>query len=199
MNTILLGFSSTAVAVYGVCNRMGGLCTVGVHGIDNGLIPIVAYNYGAAKPSRIREAVKWALMYSFIFYLPFLLILEAAPEMVMRLFNASPAMMAAGSPAVRLIALAWLISIPSQVTASALQGLSLPNPSMVLTLTRQAVLPLCLAFAASLLGHLTAVWAAFSVAEAIGVPLALVLWKRAERFVTGNMASGGPRDRAEDK
>ena len=47
MNTILLGFSTTAVAVFGVCNRMQGLCTVGVHGIDNGLIPIVAYNYGA--------------------------------------------------------------------------------------------------------------------------------------------------------
>ena len=50
MNSILLAFSSTAVAVYGVCSRMMGLCTVGVHGIDNGLIPIVAYNYGARKP-----------------------------------------------------------------------------------------------------------------------------------------------------
>ena len=52
MNSILLAFSSTAVAVYGVCSRMMGLCTVGVHGIDNGLIPIVAFNYGAKKPDQ---------------------------------------------------------------------------------------------------------------------------------------------------
>ena len=71
MNSILLTFSSTAVAVYGVCSRMMGLCTVGVHGIDNGLIPIVAYNYGADRPDRVRQAVRWAMIYSGLFYLPF--------------------------------------------------------------------------------------------------------------------------------
>lgn len=87
MNSILLAFSSTAVAVYGVCSRMMGLCTVGVHGIDNGLIPIVAYNYGANKPDRVQQATRWALVYSGLLYLPFLVVLEAAPDTVLKMLT----------------------------------------------------------------------------------------------------------------
>ena len=68
MNSILLPFSTTAVAIYGVCAKIQGVVTVGVHGIDNGLIPIVAYNYGANKKSRIDGAIHWALIYSALFY-----------------------------------------------------------------------------------------------------------------------------------
>ena len=118
MNSILLAFSSTAVAVYGVCNRMMGLCTVGVHGIDNGLIPITAYNYGARKPDRIL------------------------------------------------------------VLAAAMQGLSLPRPSMILTLLRQAVLPVVIAGLLSLTGWLPSVWISFAAAELVCIPLALRLWRK---------------------
>ena len=178
MNTILLAFSSTAVAVYGVCSRMMGLCTVGVHGIDNGMIPIVAYNYGARKPERIQEAVNWSLRYSVLFYLVFLLILELFPELVLRLFNASDHMMSIGIPAVRILGAAWLISIPSQVFAAAMQGLSIPRPSMILTLLRQAILPVAFAALLSLTGWLPSVWLSFIAAEAICIPLAIALWKR---------------------
>ncbi|MBQ9306562.1 MAG: MATE family efflux transporter [Clostridia bacterium] len=178
MNSILLAFSSTAVAVYGICARMQGLCTVGVHGIDNGLIPIVAYNYGAKKPERVRDAVRWGLVYSFLFYALFLLVLELMPENVLRLFNASDYMMGIGVGAVRLFALAWLISIPNLVIASALQGLLLPLPSMVLTMLRQAVLPVLLALLVQGKGELTLVWAAFAVSEAICVPGSLLVWKK---------------------
>ncbi len=178
MNTILLAFSSTAVAVYGVCSRMMGLCTVGVHGIANGMIPIVAYNYGARKPERIQEAVNWSLRYSVLFYLVFLLILELFPELVLRLFNASDHMMSIGIPAVRILGAAWLISIPSQVFAAAMQGLSIPRPSMILTLLRQAILPVVFAALLSLTGWLPSVWLSFIAAEAICIPLAIALWKR---------------------
>lgn len=178
MNSILLTFSSTAVAVYGVCSRMMGLCTVGVHGIDNGLIPIVAYNYGARKPERIHESLRWALIYSFLFYVPFLAVLEIAPSFVLRLFNASDYMMSIGMPAVRLLALSWLISIPSLVVAAALQGLSLPSPSMLLTMLRQAILPVALAWLLHYAGSLNLIWTAFVLAEAICIPVCMVLWKR---------------------
>ncbi len=183
MNSILLVFSSTAVAVYGVCSRMMGLCTVGVHGIDNGLIPIAAYNYGARKPDRIRESFRWAMIYSVLFYVPFLLLLEIAPSFVMRLFNASDHMMAIGVPAVRLMALSWLICIPSLVTAAALQGLSMPAPSMILTMLRQAVLPVALAWLLSFAGNLNLIWLAFVIAELVCVPFSLFLWKRTLRRI----------------
>ena len=177
MNSILLAFSSTAVAVYGVCCRMMNLCTVGVHGIDNGLIPIVAYNYGARKPKRVRESLRWAMGYSALFFLPFLLVLEFAPSWVLRLFNASEHMMGIGIPTVRILALAWIISIPNLVIAAALQGLSQPRQSMVLTLLRQAILPVLLALVFRHFGNLNLIWLAFVMAEAIGIPAAMMLWR----------------------
>jgi len=183
MNSILLAFSSTAVAVYGVCSRMMGLCTVGVHGIDNGLIPIVAYNYGANKPDRVQQATRWALVYSGLLYLPFLVVLEAAPDTVLKLFNASAQMNSIGMPAVRIMAAAWLLSIPNLVVASALQGLSLPGPSMFLTMLRQAVLPVLLALILSRFGRLNLIWLAFVLAEGIAIPLAGALWRRESRTV----------------
>ena len=178
LNTILLVFSSTAVAVYGICSRMMGLCTMGVHGINLGLIPIVAYNYGAKKPDRIRSSVKWALLYSFLFYAAFLLFLELLPGTVLRLFNASDYMMSIGIPAVRIMAAAWLISIPAQVVASALQGLSRPNPSMILTLLRQAVLPVLLSLVLRMTGWLPSVWLSFVIAELLCIPLAVQFWNK---------------------
>ena len=177
MNSILLAFSSTAVAVYGVCSRMMNLCTVGVHGIDNGLIPIVAYNYGARKPDRVRESLRWAMGYSALLFLPFLLVLEFAPNWVLRLFNASEHMMGIGVPAVRILALAWIISIPNLVIAAALQGLSQPRQSMVLTLLRQAILPVLLALVFRHFGNLNLIWLAFVLAEVIGIPAAMMLWR----------------------
>lgn len=92
MNSILLAFSSTAVAVSGVCCRMQGICTVAVHGINNGMIPIVAYNYGARLKNRISESIKYAIVDSVIFYIPLLLILELFPDKVMLMFKVSESM-----------------------------------------------------------------------------------------------------------
>ena len=96
MNSILLAFSSTAVAVFGVCCRMQGICTVAVHGINNGMIPIVAYNYGARLKTRIGESIKYATVDSVIFYIPLLLILELFPDKVMLMFKASENMISLG-------------------------------------------------------------------------------------------------------
>ncbi|MBQ9008470.1 MAG: MATE family efflux transporter [Clostridia bacterium] len=184
MNSILLTFSSTAVALYGICTRMMGLCTVGVHGINNGLIPIVAYNYGAGKPDRIREALRWTLIDSFIFYLPFLAVLVLAPTFVLGLFNASEHMIRIGIPAVRLMSLSWLLSIPGLVVTATLQGLSLPAPGMILTLLRQAALPVILALLLRLSGVLDLMWLSFVLAEAICIPLCLWMWRRSRGHLT---------------
>ena len=179
MNTILQGMDAVAVSVYGVAARIMNISTVGVHGIDNGLIPIVAYNYGAQKKARIFEALKWTLIFSAAFFAPFLLVLEWKPEWVLNLFNAEAnGLLGVGVPALRILAAAWLCMIPNLVIAAALQGLSLGTKSMTLTLLRQAVLPLALAGLLSLTGNLILVWAAFIAAEVISLPYALWLWKR---------------------
>lgn len=179
MNTILIAFSSTAVAVYGVCNKIGNLATVGVHGIDNGLIPIVAYNYGAKKKQRIAQAVKWTLIYSVLIYFVFLAVIEFAPTTVLGLFETSEHMLKIGIPALRILALAWLVSIPNLVVAAGLQGFSLGTHSMVLTMTRQAVLPVLFALVLKTFGSINLIWFGFVFAELAAIPLAIVLWRRA--------------------
>lgn len=177
MNSILLTFSTTAVAVYGICARIQGIVTVGVHGIDNGLIPIVAYNYGAQKGSRIDEAIRWTLVDSFLMYILFFAVLELYPAAVLRLFDASEYMLTIGRPTLRILAVAYCLSIPNLVFAAALQGLSQGMRSMVLTMTRQAILPVVFAAILSRLGQLNLVWMAFVLAETAAIPLALRLWR----------------------
>ena len=178
MNSILLAFSTTAVAVYGVCVKIQSVATVGVHGIDNGLIPIVAYNYGAGKRKRIDEAIKWTLIYSAVLYLVFFVGLECVPGFVLQIFKASDYMMAIGMPALRIFAVAYFVSIPNLVLAAALQGLSLGTRSMYLTVTRQALLPVIFALILQMFGNLDLIWCAFVLAELAGIPFAVYLWRK---------------------
>ncbi len=188
MNSILFAFSSTAVAIYGVCAKIQGVVTVGVHGIDNGLIPIVAYNYGAKKLDRIDQAIRWTLIYSVLLYLVFFAALELLPGTVLRLFNASENMAAMGRPALRIFGLVWFLSIPGMVCAAGLQGLGQGLKSMVLTTARQAVLPVAFALILRVFGNLTWIWWAFALAETAAMPLALVLWRRIRAAVAGELA-----------
>ena len=177
MNSILLGFSATAVAVYGICARINNICTVGVHGINSGLIPVVAYNYGAGNKRRITDGVKWAMVYGALFYLVFFGVLELAPAMVLRIFDASEFMLQIGIPALRILALSWFLAIPGLVLSAGLQGLSMGMSSMVITMARQAVLPLGFTMIVGMFGNLDVLWTGFLAAELAGVPLAVVLWK----------------------
>lgn len=154
-----------------------------VHGIDNGLIPIVAYNYGAKQKVRIAEAVKWAMTFSALLYAVCFAVLELAPVPVLEIFEASDSMFAIGVPALRILAAAYFISIPNLVCAAALQGLSLGTASMRLAVMRQAVLPVLLALALRPLGRVEWIWGSFAFAELAGLPLAAILWSRAYRRI----------------
>lgn len=92
-------------------------------------------------------------------------------------------MLAIGVPAIRLLAVAYLLSIINLVIAAALQGLSLGTKSMYLTMLRQALLPLIFALAASSFGNLNMVWMSFIIAEFLGMPLAFLLWKKSTAMV----------------
>ena len=181
MNSILITFSSTAVAVYGICIRINGVSTVGVHGITNGLIPIVAYNYGAANKKRVSNAVRWSLLYGTLFYLPFFAVLELASAWMLCIFEASDYMLEIGIPALRILALAWLVAIPALVISAGLQGLSMGMSSMILTMARQAVLPLIFAAIFSRWGNLNLLWIGFILAEFIGIPMGMWFWRKGYR------------------
>lgn len=178
MNAIIITFSSTAVAAFGVCTKIQNITTVGVHGITNGLIPIVAYNYGAKQKERIRQSIRYGILYGGGLFLIFFAVLEFCPGVVLKLFDASDNLMRIGVPALRILAVAYLLSIPGLIYQAALQGLSLGKESMYISMTRQAILPLMFAFLLKGFGNLNLIWGAFVLAELCGIPLAAALWKR---------------------
>ena len=92
-------------------------------------------------------------------------------------------MLSIGIPAVRILAVSWLLSIPNQVIALVMQGLSRPGPSMLLTMARQAILPVVIASLLSLTRWLPSIWLSFVAAELICVPLAIRLWRKCAREV----------------
>ena len=143
-----------------------------------GLIPIVAYNYGAKKPDRIHQSNRFAMLYSLLFYSVFFLIMEMMPVRVLHLFNASGEMLGIGVTALRLLAVSYFLSIAGLIFSAAFQGLSMGVQSMVLTLGRQVVLPVIFIAVLSRLGNLPLIWLAFVLAEAVSIPFGIVFWKK---------------------
>lgn len=178
VNSVLMSITPTAVAVYGACVKIQGLVMVGANGMGSGLIPVVAYNYGAKKTDRIYRSCRWAMLYSFLFYGIFFLIMEIAPERVLLLFDASEEMFAVGVTALRMMAVSYLLSNVCLTYSAALQGLGLSVPSMLLTMCRQVVLPVIFLAGLSRLGSLPLIWLAFVLAEAAVIPAGILLWRR---------------------
>ena len=183
MNTMLLGFSSTAVAVMGICNRIQSLATLPPHGINNALIPIIAYNYGAKQHRRIKDSVRWAYIYSFTMMSVIVACLELYPDVVLNLFDASESMYAIGIPAIRIMAAAFLLNIIGTIGSTVCQSLGKGSYSMYITLTRQVVLPLGLVFCFTKIGILNYVWGAFVLSEIISAPVTYGLLYRVNRKI----------------
>lgn len=181
VNSVLMVITPTAVAVYGACVKIQGLVTVGVNGMGSGLIPIVAYNYGAKKPKRIYQSCQWAMLYAVAFYSVFFLIMEFAPEQVLLLFDASEEMLAIGITALRMMAVSYLLSNICLTYSAAFQGLGMGVQSMLLTLARQVVLPVTFIAILSQLGSLPLIWLAFILSEAVVIPLGILFWRKESR------------------
>lgn len=165
MNKILITFSSTATAVFGVYFKLQSFFFMPVFGLNNGLIPIVAFNYGAGKRSRVIRAIKCSLVYAFTLLLVGFIVFETVPAVLLGMFEASDEMLAIGVPALRIIGVHFLIAWFCIIASSVFQALGNGVYSMVVSVARQLVVLLPVAFLLARLGGLHAVWWAFPIAE----------------------------------
>lgn len=165
MNQILITFSSTATAVFGVYFKLQSFFFMPVFGLNNGLIPIVAFNYGAGKRSRVIKAIKCSLVYAFVLLLAGFIVFETVPAVLLGMFEASDEMLAIGVPALRVIAFHFLIAWFCIIAGSVFQALGNGVYSLVVSVARQLVVLLPVAFILARLGGLHAVWWAFPIAE----------------------------------
>lgn len=178
INTVLIVFSSTAVAVFGICTKIQNLVLIGVNGIQIGLIPIVAYNYGAGKRERMYQSVRWALFDAFMIMTVFTGVLVLFPKPVLYLFDASETMLSIGIPALRLLSLSFLLSSVSIIMSGFFQALGDATYSLILTLSRQVILLIFFVKVFSAIGGLELIWYSYLFAELLTIPLAVYLYKK---------------------
>ena len=187
VNNILISFSPTAVAVYGACAKIQSLVLVPIWGFNNGLVPIVAYNYGAKKLERSHESVKWTLLYEYGIYFFLFLFIEFFPQVILNLFNTSESMMSMGVYALRVLGIAYFISILCLAYSSMLQGFSRGTEAMILTLTRQTIMLFIFLTIAKILNQIHFIWWAYVLAELTSIPIGIWLKNKVKKQVEMEM------------
>lgn len=165
LNKILIGFSSTAVAVFGVYFKLQSFVFMPIFGMNNGMIPIMAYNYGAKKRKRMMSAYKWAMLLAVAIMTVGAIVFELVPNLLLAMFNASDYMMDMGIKALRIIAIHFPIAACCIVTGSVFQSLGKAVYSMINSIMRQLVVLLPVAYFLALSGDVNNVWWAFPIAE----------------------------------
>lgn len=165
VNRILDGFSSTAVAVFGVYFKLQSFFFMPVFGLNNAMVPLIAYNYGARRPARMKQTVRWAVIYACSIMAVGLLLMQLMPDVFLRLFDASDDMLRIGVPALRTISLAFVGAGYAIVLSSTFQALGKGLYSMFVSIARQLVVLVPAAWLLSRTGQLSAVWLAFPIAE----------------------------------
>lgn len=178
MNLILSTFSTTAMAIYGVYFKLNSFIFMPVFGLQNGLVPIIAYNYGAAKKDRVKSAIKIATLISLVLMTLGVVIFETVPDKLLLIFNASSDMLSIGNIALRIIATSFIFAAVGITFDSAFQALSAANYAAIHTIMRQIVMLLPAAFLLSKLGDINKVWFAFPIAETVSFVVALVFMAR---------------------
>ena len=178
MNKILMSFTSTATAVFGVYFKLQSFVFMPVFGLNNGMVPIIAYNYGARKRSRIVKTIKLSICYAVGMMLLGLAAFWIFTPQLLSIFNASQTMLEIGVPALRIISLSFLFAGFGICTLSICQALGHGFLSLTVSLIRQLVVLLPVAFVLSKLGGLSLVWWAFPIAELVSVVLCVIYLRR---------------------
>ena len=178
MNQILIAFTATATAVFGIYFKLQSFIFMPVFGLNNGMVPIVAYNYGAQKPERITRTVKLAMAYAVGIMAVGFALFQLFPDVFLSLFEAEGEdagdLLIIGVPALRIISISFLMAGICVVSMSVFQALGHGVLSLIVAIVRQLIVLLPTAFLLSRLGGLDVVWWAFPAAETIAVMLCLL-------------------------
>ncbi|MGL4790155.1 MAG: MATE family efflux transporter [Anaerotignaceae bacterium] len=165
MNFILLGFSPTATAVFGIYIKLQNFVLMPTFGINNGMVPIIAYNYGAKKKERIIKTIKCGIFLASIIMFIGFAIIQIMPVEILMLFSASDTMLEIGVPALKITSIHFILAGFSIVLSGVFQAFSKGTYSLTVSLCRQLLVLLPCAYVFSKIGGINLIWWAFPVAE----------------------------------
>ncbi len=174
MNKILMVFTSTATAVFGVYFKLQSFIFMPVFGLNNGMVPIIAYNYGARKPERIKKTIALSTTYAVGIMVVGLLIFQFATTPLLRIFNASDEMLAIGVPALRIISFSFLGAGFGITASSVFQATGHGFLSLAVSVIRQLLVLLPVAYILSKIGGLEVLWWSFPIAEVFAAAVSAV-------------------------
>lgn len=183
LNQILMAFSSTATAVFGIYFKLQSFVFMPVFGLNNGMVPIVAYNLGAKKRNRMIKTIKLSMVYAVCLMLIGMVILQLFPKELLLMFDASEDMLSIGITALRYISFSFLFAGFCVISTSVFQAIGNGIWSMIISIARQLIVLLPVAYLLSKTGQLNLVWLAFPIAESVALLLCAFFLYRAYKTV----------------
>lgn len=178
MNNILLKFSEEALNVFGIYYKLQSFIFMPVFGLNNGMIPIIAYNYGARNPDRVRATMKLSAITAIGYMLVGFAAFQLFPNTLLGLFNASAEMLRVGAPALRTISISFMMAGFSIVSISTCQALGKSIYSLFVSIARQIVVLIPSAYLLSLSGNVNLVWWSFPIAEVVGLTCCIIFVRK---------------------
>lgn len=181
MNQILLTFSTVATAVYGAYFKLQSFIFMPVFGLNNGMVPIISYNFGARRPGRVKKTIRLSVFAAVGIMLVGVLMFELFPAQLLRIFDADAAMLRDGVPAFRLIATSYLFAGFCIIAGSVFQAIGNPLHSLIVSVCRQLVVLLPSAYLLSLTRRLELVWLSYPIAEVVSLILSVYFLRKTLR------------------
>ena len=190
MNRILIEFSSTATAVFGVYFKLQSFFFMPVFGLNNGITPIIAYNYGAGQRKRMLKTIKLSMLVAFCLTFIGFLCFEGIPQILLGMFNASDEMLTIGVPALWIIGIHYLIAWFCIVSGTVFRALGKAFFSMIVSIMRQLFVLIPAAYILAKLGGLHVVWWSFPIAEVISLMVSSFFLVRINRTIISRVPEG---------
>lgn len=190
MNRILIEFSSTATAVFGVYFKLQSFFFMPVFGLNNGITPIIAYNYGARQRKRMTKTIKLSLFVAFCLTFIGFVLFESIPQVLLGMFSASDDLLKIGIPALRTIGVHYLIAWYCIIAGTVFQALGKAIFSMVVSIMRQLVVLIPAAYLLAKFGGLYMVWWSFPIAEIMSFIVSTAFFIRIWRTVIKDIPEG---------
>ena len=176
LNSILIAFTATAVSVLGVYFKLQSFVFMPVFGLQAGMIPIIAYNYGARKRHRMTKTLKTGGLIAVSIMIIGFAIFQFLPDLLLSFFAASEEMLSIGRPALRIISICFIPAAISISLTSAFQATGVGYAAMIVSIVRQLAVLLPVASLLAATGVLDNVWLSFTVAEAVGLTLSICFY-----------------------
>lgn len=190
MNRILISFTTTATAVFGAYFKLQSFIFMPIFGLNNAMVPIIAYNFGARKAARVKKTIKLAVITAICIMALGTAAFELLPDLLLSFFNASPDMLAIGIPALRIIGIHFLLAGFCIPATSVCQAIGNPFYSLIVAVCRQLLVLLPAAWLLARTGALALVWLAFPIAEVVSLTLSSIFLRRTLRSADRAMQGG---------